>query len=427
MSLLLLSGWIRPFLSRTGYNGLYEKLIDLIGTCNLTDEEVATIRGVHFAAWLSEYGYIFIGDDRDERYEIRDRESKLAYEQLMLFLSRTSQEIIDKTVADLADYLNSRVDSDITDEYARGLYSLSPRAFDDHEEVRYRLDLPLNDGEKERWESRRAESRKESPVLKTDPVAERIHQCINEYVSANNKKAYIEQIICDDSNAPFMRATLLAECMDTIFGGLHMSFTRRDYSKVDWTEQLEILRMEETFLWGMNGEELPDEQGQDWNYYVGCNVVNQIIVTAKLEMVDEFEDCVAYLLDAMSRGARRLLENDREGWRMLIIMRDYFNLDMNSAVNGLVNMGRACYAVPIVKRYIEEWLAYAHRQKNFDDNERRFIGVYKLLIECMEAASTEENIPEQYQMPYDEMIAEYKRRIEELTDTGYRIRNPEDE
>lgn len=41
------------------YNGLYEKLIDLIGTCNLTDEEVATIRGVHFAAWLSEYGYIF--------------------------------------------------------------------------------------------------------------------------------------------------------------------------------------------------------------------------------------------------------------------------------------------------------------------------------------------------------------------------------
>lgn len=82
----------------------------------------------------------------------------------------------------------------------------------------------------------------------------------------------------------------------------------------------------------------------------------------------------------------------------------------------------------IFKRYIEEWLAYAHRQKNFDnDDERRFIGVYKLLIECMESASTEDNIPEQYQMPYDEMIAKYKRRIEELTDTGYRIRNPEDE
>lgn len=45
----------------------------------------------------------------------------------------------------------------------------------------------------------------------------------------------------------------------------------------------------------------------------------------------------------------------------------------------------------------------------------------------MEAASTEENIPEQYQMPYDEMIAKYKRRVAELTDTGYRIRDPKEE
>ena len=77
---------------------------------------------------------------------------------------------------------------------------------------------------------------------------------------------------------------------------------------------------------------------------------------------------------------------------------------------------------------IDGWLSYARRQKNFDDDdERRFVGVYKLLIECMETASTEESIPEQYQMPYDEMIAEYKRRIEELTDTGYRIREPKEE
>lgn len=145
-------------------------------------------------------------------------------------------------------------------------------------------------------------------------------------------------------------------------------------------------------------------------------------------MVDEFEDCAEYLLDTMNRGAQRYLENNQEGWRNLIIMRDYFNLDMNSAVNGLVNIGRACYSVPIVKRYIDGWLSYARRQKNFDnDDERRFVGIYKLLIECMEAASTEENIPEQYQMPYDEMIAKYKRRVAELTDTGYRIRDPKEE
>ena len=410
------------------YNGLYEKLIDLIGTCNLTDEEEVRIRSIHFAAWLSEYRYIFWGDDSKERYEMRDHESRFAYEQLMLVLNGASQELVDEIVAVLAGYLNECVDSDITDEYARGLYCLSPRAFDDHEEVRYRLDLPLNDDEKQRWERRRAESRKESPVLETDPETERIHHCINEYVSASNKKAYIEQIICDESNAPFMRATLLAECMDTMFGGLHLAFTRRDYSKVDWAEQLEILRMEETFLFGMNRKELLAEEYQDWNDYVWCNDVNQIIVAAKLGLVDKFEDCVAYLLDAMSRGAQRYLENNLDGWRSLINRRDYFGLYMRSAVNGLVNLRRACYAVQIVRRFVEEWLAYARRQETFDDcDERFFIGTYKMLIECMEAASTEESIPAQYQMPYDEMIAEYKRRIAELTDTGYRIREPKEE
>lgn len=101
---------------------------------------------------------------------------------------------------------------------------------------------------------------------------------------------------------------------------------------------------------------------------------------------------------------------------------------MYGAVCALHDVDRACYAVPMLYTYIEGWLEYVRKLPTFDEyDERDFIKLYNEIIIILEAASTEESIPEQYQMPYDEMIAEYKRRIEELTDTGYRIREPKEE
>ena len=102
--------------------------------------------------------------------------------------------------------------------------------------------------------------------------------------------------------------------------------------------------------------------------------------------------------------------------------------EMYGAVCALHDVDRACYAVPMLYTYIEGWLEYVRKLPIFDEyDERDFIKLYNEIIIILEAASTEESIPEQYQMPYDEMIAEYKRRIEELTDTGYRIREPKEE
>ena len=101
---------------------------------------------------------------------------------------------------------------------------------------------------------------------------------------------------------------------------------------------------------------------------------------------------------------------------------------MYGAAYRLYEVDRACYAVPMLHTYIEGWLEYVRKLPTFDEyDERDFIKLYNEIIIILEAASTEDNIPEQYQMPYDEMIAEYKRRIEELTDTGYRIREPKEE
>lgn len=105
-----------------------------------------------------------------------------------------------------------------------------------------------------------------------------------------------------------------------------------------------------------------------------------------------------------------------------------FCYEMNGAVCRLYEVDRACFAVPMLYTYIEEWYKYVHKFPEMNEyDEHIFIRLYDEIISMLEAASTEDNIPAQYQMPYDEMIAEYKRRVAELTDTGYRIRNPKEE
>ena len=229
----------------------------------------------------------------------------------------------------------------------------------------------------------------------------------------------------DESLSLGKRAELISECIGAVFYDPEKGLHQR-YRQIDWEEQAELLEMEEAFLFADAWKESSDENS--WNRQLAArqNIINQMTAYARLGRLDDFEDCVAYIFDLMRDRAQEELDRSKDlPYRMLIHDSMNFCHEMYGTVYALYDVDRACYAVPVLYTYIEGWLEYVRKLPTFDG--RDFIKLYNEIIIMLEAASTEESIPEQYQMPYDEMIAECKRRIAELTDTGYRIRDPKEE
>lgn len=405
------------------YGRLYAKLADLVNNCNLTDEEVADIRCICFAAWVSCYHCYAAYEDREKYCRERDEGCRLAYTALMDSLNSAPSHLVGEVVDRIAQYL-SFVSTYPPVEYIRSLYSLSPRAFDSYEELREKYGLPLSSEQYKGW----GIPQKREELWRRSLHYEQVEPYINAYLAASDKRNYIERLMQDESLSLGKRAELISECIGAVFYDPEKGLHQR-YRQIDWEEQAELLEMEEAFLFDDAWKGSSDENSWSRQLAARQNIINQMTAYARLGRLDDFEACVAYIFDLMRDRAQEELDRSKDlPYRMLIHDSMIFCHEMYGAVCALHDVDRACYAVPMLYTYIEGWLEYVRKLPTFDEyDERDFIKLYNEIIIILEAASTEESIPEQYQMPYDEMIAEYKRRIEELTDTGYRIRAPKEE
>lgn len=405
------------------YGRLYSKLADLVNTCNLTDEEIANIRCICFLAWASCYHCYARYEDREKYCRERDEGCRLAYTALMDFLNSAPAQLVDGVVDRIAQYL-SFVNPIAPVEYIHSMYSLYPRAFDPYEDLREKYGLPLSSEQAKGWGiPKRCEE-----LWRTSMHYEQVEPYIKAYQVASDKRDYIERLMQDESLSLGERAELISECIGAVFldpeKGLHQR-----YRQIDWEEQAELLETEEAFLFSDVWKDSSDENSWSRQLAARRNIINQTVTYARLGRLDDFEACVTYIFDLMKDRAQEELDRSKDmPYRMLIHDSMIFCYEMYGAVCALHDVDRACYAVPMLHTYIEGWLEYVRKLPIFkEDDEREFIKLYNVIIVILEAASTEDNIPAQYQMPYDEMIAEYKRRIEELTDTGYQIKTPEDE
>lgn len=405
------------------YGRMYAKLAKLADTCNLTDEEVADIRCICFVAWASCYHCYGRYEDREKYCRERDEGCRLAYTALMDFLNSAPSQLVDGVVDRIAQYL-SFVSPYPPVEYVRSLYSLSPRAFDPYEDLREEYGLPLGSEQHKEW----GIPKKREELWRRSLHYEQVEPYVNAYLAASDKRDYIERLMQDESLSLGKRAELIYECIGAVFYDPEKGLHQR-YRQIDWEEQAELLEMEEAFLFSDVWKDSSDENSWSRQLAARQNIINQTVTYARLGRLDDFEACVTYIFDLMKDRAQEELDRSKDmPYRMLIHDSMIFCHEMYGAVCALRDVDRACYAVPMLYTYIEGWLEYVRKLPTFDEyGERDFIKLYNEIIIILETASTEDNIPEQYQMPYDEMIAEYKRRIAKLTDTGYRIRNPEDE
>ncbi len=403
------------------YGRMYAKLAKLADTCNLTDEEVADIRCICFVAWASCYHCYGRYEDREKYCRERDEGCRLAYTALMDFLNSAPSHLVGEVVDRIAQYL-SFVNPYPPVEYVRSLYSLSPRAFDPYEELREKYGLPLSSEQQRGW----GIPQKREELWRRSLHYEQVEPYINAYLAASDKRDYIERLMQDESLSLGKRAEMISECIGAVFYDPEKGLHQR-YRQIDWEEQVELLEMEEAFLFDDAWKGSPDEDGFDRFLAVRYNTMNQAAAYARLGRVDDFENCVTYIFSLMKDRAQSELESNRS-FGSMIDDGMFFCNEMYGAAHRLYEVDRACYAVPMLHTYIEGWLEYARKLPTFDaDHEYAFVPLYGGFISYLKAASTEDNIPAQYQMPYDEMIAEYKRRVAELTDTGYRIRAPKEE
>ena len=403
------------------YGRMYAKLAKLADTCNLTDEEVADIRCICFVAWASCYHCYGRYEDREKYCRERDEGCRLAYTALMDFLNSAPSHLVGEVVDRIAQYL-SFVNPYPPVEYVRSLYSLSPRAFDPYEELREKYGLPLSSEQQRGW----GIPQKREELWRRSLHYEQVEPYINAYLAASDKRDYIERLMQDESLSLGKRAEMISECIGAVFYDPEKGLHQR-YRQIDWEEQVELLEMEEAFLFDDAWKGSPDEDGFDRFLAVRYNTMNQAAAYARLGRVDDFENCVTYIFSLMKDRAQSELESNRS-FGSMIDDGMFFCNEMYGAAHRLYEVDRACYAVPMLHTYIEGWLEYARKLPTFDaDHEYAFVPLYSGFISYLKAASTEDNIPAQYQMPYDEMIAEYKRRVAELTDTGYRIRAPKEE
>lgn len=405
------------------YGRMYAKLAKLADTCNLTDEEVADIRCICFVAWASCYHCYGRYEDREKYCRERDEGCRLAYTALMDFLNSAPSQLVDGVVDRIAQYL-SFVSPYPPVEYVRSLYSLSPRAFDPYEDLREEYGLPLGSEQHKEW----GIPKKREELWRRSLHYEQVEPYVNAYLAASDKRDYIERLMQDESLSLGKRAELIYECIGAVFYDPEKGLHQR-YRQIDWEEQAELLEMEEAFLFSDVWKDSSDENSWSRQLAARQNIINQTVTDARLGRLDDFEACVTYIFDLMKDRAQEELDRSKDmPYRMLIHDSMIFCHEMYGAVCALRDVDRACYAVPMLYTYIEGWLEYVRKLPTFDEyGERDFIKLYNEIIIILETASTEESIPEQYQMPYDEMIAEYKRRIAKLTDTGYRIRDPKEE
>lgn len=394
-------------------------------TALLSSEEIVTIRFLHlihsmfYCKWTPD-------ENSDERWK-RVSPAVPCYCLFMRSLYDVSRDCAYQAVADVAKALHNWVlynlqKIDFPQQIVKNLYAFSPESFDKFAGVRCEFGLPVSDEELAIWNK---------PSILCNPPADMedeeddfeedesfYTQYVTAYHSCSNKVDFVRKVYADETIFYSDRFEIIYRCLERPFWHLYMNIRDIDYSWVNWAEQVEILDIEHA--------NLLLEDFVDRDSYLEENLTNRILAHAALSNIPVFEKLIDELFMNDAKEAKRMLNHNTPWWTLAERKTQIFQ-QWPRAIYGLVSMKRASYAAPVVKRIIEGWQEYVRKLPDYTpDSERELISLFQLFIECLEAAEMESNIPEQYRLPYNDLIWEYERRIDELTDTKFIIKPPED-
>lgn len=405
---------------------LYCKLERLADSKILTPEEIVSIRCIGFIYCLTDVRWVQDADGQVT--EKRFSPIPPAYCTLMHSLYEVSHQYACQTITDIITALSKHLIDDVPHQVIKSLYDFSPASFAEFEEVRWKYALPLSDAEHSRWDKHRS-TPEHVRDDEDDAMDRRVQLCAQyseAFLNSSNKASIIRQVFANAELSYYDRFEIVYGFFDRPFFALHMKMVDVDYSWVNWVELSELLEVEEDCLLEVELSDLDHSELQEWDSCISNNLVNQTLTYAALQNTTLFDMCIEDILEDDTENAKHMLSHNTSWWQLAEVKIQVFQ-KWPQAINSLLALKRASYAAPVVKRIIDGWLEYVRNLPEYTpDSERGLIGLFQLFIECLEAAENEENIPDQYKLPYSNLICEYQSRIEELTDTRFIVKPPED-
>lgn len=417
-----------PVYSR--FRALYEYLANLISDKKTTPKETLKMRYIILEAWVREFGTIYCGDpDYNEKMEqLRQEKLKDAFRQAVdatLFLGISEREKALDHIYELlfnASWLFSI--HKMPPDFVQQLYRERPQACTLSAREKKDRGLPLTAEELAEIEK----FYEENPVFApdyTDADIDEEQKCKQEFRDAEDKIAFIEGIINNKEIPAFKRAELVWHCTDLIFMPLHMEVPPAWFHKdtIDWLLMESILSIEEDFLISDEINCESHDEHEDWAMYLSLNTVNQIIVSAALGEMGDYEANMNILLDDIGHDVNWHLKHNGD-WSQHVCLRSFGNAPLWYVLNGISQIGKSSWILPYLLRYANGWEAYAQKKK-LSDREPLF-PVYKAIVECADNACLESDIPAQFQLDYHDISVHYQGCMDEITGKTYTLRPQEE-
>ena len=285
-----------------------------------------------------------------------------------------------------------------------------------------RLGLPLTDEETEELHKFYSKHPVFAPDYTDDELDEEL-ECKRGYENAEDKVAYIEQIINDKELSAFKRATLVWYCTYSAFNIFHLigyTLPKEYTDRINWQLMLRVLEMEEDFLLSDEHYNYTDrEEDEDWNMYDSYNTINLMLTYAVLGDIDNYKSYINLIFEDVRYDIEMDLKKKSyvENW---VNIRSMHNSYLCFAYNGMMAIRKPSWILPYLIRFAEGWKAYA--DKNNMRDESIFFPIYKDICECAEEAWREENVPEEFQQDFLEISGLYHDKMNKIAGKNYTFR-----
>lgn len=412
------------------FANVYQRLAALITNKKTTVHETMKIRYIILEAWVREFGVIYCGDAdyiqrmNQQRQEKLQESFCLAVEAAEALATDEREKVLNHLYELIFNAAWLFSVHEMPSDFVQQLYNERPQVCSLAAHDKKKLGLPLNSEETAEIEKFYEDYSVFAPDY-TDAEIDEEQKCTQEFRNANDKVAFIERIIHDKSIPALKRAELVWYCTDMVFLPLHLEVPPTWFSKdtIDWALMEQILSVEEDFLISDEIHCESYDEHDNLEMYINSNTVNQVIVSAALGEVDDYEANMDILMDDIGRDVSWHLKHN-EHRSHFVRLRDFNNAPLRYALNGLTQIGKSSWILPYLIRFATGWESYA-KENNLSDKDP-FFPIYRAIVECADNAYSEENVPPQYQLDYLDISVRYQGYIDEITGTTYTFRSKEE-
>lgn len=415
------------------FRALYEKMLRAVLEYKLSSSDELKIRCIYFVAWAAEYGHLWLNaDDRKNHEETREKELRASLNDMLRTAEKVSRDefesdTISEVVGAISTYLSNISLYDIPQDCIRVVYDLDPESFGMEYYKREQYGLPLTDTEQAELDEYRASQTSNHEYTDEDRIEDESRECAKRFWASENKSEFAESIVNDKSIPYVERMERIESCIRDIYFRTAMGI-EMDVDSYDWNMLKEVLEIEDEFLFSDEHNLLDYEGLYSWSEHVGSNIVHRLITYAVLNDSDEVDYCFTSIFNAIKREVERMIK--REGHVLNRILMEFsferpFGSavnDLKFAVNSLMSVHRASYALPHLIQYAAGWRDFA------GDDSEDLIPLYKTIVDCSIYALREDDVSEKSALELRGIREDYQKRIQQITDTSnYRIKPPEDD